>query len=430
MAVVLYLVLLYPLARALALDYQALVENLSQDYSPSQAAQWYADRAWIPFGKLVILAGAGPLFLLAAASVLYYLLPWRVVVANPLRGLPGRWRWAVGLGTFGCFAGACLPGSLALAVWLQVEAYWWIQWYTNVDLVLEQIREYAPPAMLPGMLLAGARCAWLTLRRPRVSGRPLWRKLLSAGGVVLALPLLAPFLGVLVVGAVHASRLVGRPGAGVFEEKCSGCHDLSLPLYYIKTPAEWERTVKTQIEQEGVHLATNQRADVLGFLLGMRSFSDSWTFHSRCQRCHLSTSGWAHRRPADWAATVDRLARWSPYYFRPDVKAQLLRHLTRHRSRPEARLGLDRVAYDQAWEVARVCSRCHTLSRGLKDYRSASAARLMRLFQRMNLKLARPLGQQQLQRLREPYRKLLADRERLKRLFPHDRPTEDGWLKW
>lgn len=430
-ALALYWALLHPLAQALALDFQALLENMSQDHSPSQASEWYADRAWIPHGKALILAGAAPLLVLAFASLFYYLLPWRVVINNPLLALSCRQRWGLGLGILVAFCGACLPGALGLSVWFQVELYWWIQWYANVDPVMEQTREIAPLAVLPGMVLAGACCVLLSLRRPRTRRRPqskkmLWARLLLTAGALLALPALALPAG----GLVHAARLVTHPGPGVFQAKCRGCHDLTLPLFYIKTPAEWERTVKTQMEEEGVKLSGGQREDVLGFLLGMRSFSDEWTFRTRCQRCHLSTSGWDDRRPEDWAALVDRLARWSPYYFRSDVKAQVVRHLTRTRSRPDARLGLDGASYEAAWEVARVCSRCHPLSRGLEGHRSATAARIDHLFEQMNRKLARPLGQKQLRRMRGPYRRLLADSERLRRLFPHDLPLKDGWLKW
>ncbi len=429
-AAALYLALAHPLARALALDFQALLENVSQDYSPSRGVEWYAHRAWIPYGKALILLGAAPMFLLAAASVIYWLLPWRVVVANPLQGARRGWRLAAGLGSFLVFAAACLPAALGLSVWIQVEAYCWIQWYDKVDEVLEQIREVAPLSMLPGMILAGAWCAWRSTRRPRATRRPLWARLLLAGCMLLTLPLLAPLAGALAVGAVHASRLAAAPGPGVFEDKCAGCHDLTLPLYYVKTPVEWERTVQTQVKEEEVKLSPAQREQVLGFLVGMRSFSDSWTFRTRCQRCHPSTSGWSDRSPADWSAVVARLARWSPYYFRPDVQAQLVGHLTRTRSRPGATLGLDRAAYEASWELARICSRCHSLSRGMADHRKAEEARLARLFSRMNNKLARPLSQQKLQRLRAPYRRLLADADLLKRLFPHDRPAEDGWITW
>ncbi len=427
-AALIYLALVYPLARALALDLQALLENTSQDYSPNQPAPWFADRAWIPQGKALILAGAAPLVLLFLGTLGYRLLPWRVVVANPVRGLARPWRWLLGAAVLGLFAAASLPLALAGSVWLQVEAYWWIQWYINVDMVLEQLREVAPPAVLPGMLLAGAWCTWGCLRRPRLDRRPLWARLLKIALALAALPVLAPLIGASLVGAVHAGRVLASPGPGVFEERCAGCHDLTLPLYYVKTPAEWARTVETQIKVEGVRLDADQRQEVLGFLVGMRSFSDAWTFRTRCQRCHGDVG--PDRSPEDWSATVDRLARWSPYYYRPDVKAQLMRHLERTRSRPDARTAADDKAHEAAWRTGKFCSRCHSFSRGRARNLSMSDERIRKLFQRMNGKLARPVSSAELDRLRAPYRRLMSNPALLRRLFPHDQPVEDGWIKW
>lgn len=421
----LYLLAWYPLARVLALDLQALLVNVAQDHSPTQPAAWYADPAWSPAGELAIKFGPAPLLVLVTATLCYRLLPRRLELDQPLQGIARRHRMAIGALVWGALATAALPLALALGVWLQVEAYWWIQWYGNLDFVLEQIRQVAPLAMLPGLALVGLWATWRSLRRPPPARRRRWRWARRLGAALAVLLLLAP---VWVALALHGPRVIRAPGPTVFEQKCGGCHDLALSLYYIKTPVEWQRTIKTQEQQEGVRLSGPERQAVLGYLLGSRSFSNSWTFRTRCQRCHLSIS-WDDRTPADWAALTARLARWSPYYFRPDARAQVVAHLSRTRSRPDARLGLDRASYEAYQKLNSTCSRCHSLSRQAEHYRTAPAART-RLLRRMNRKLTRPLAPGQLSKLTQSYHRLLSDPRLLQRLFPHDLPVAEGWVPW
>jgi len=428
----LYLAVIFPLARVMGLDLEALIVNLAQDYGPSEPPLWFADAQWIGWGKLLLAAGSAPLFLLTCTGLVYCLLPRRWRLESPFLGLP-RWsRISVALASLVLFLWFCFPLSLGLVVWLQVEAYWWVQWYQNLDQLMEQIRLYAPPILLPGVVAGGIWAASFAVRCKRDAPlkRSIGRKTLRAAWLVVSVPTVLAALGPLAMGALHAGRVLAAPGPAVFEDKCGGCHDLALSLYYIKTPVEWERTVKTQEEEEGVDLSPEEREDVLGFLLGSRSFSDGWTFRTRCQRCHLSTRGWAKRRPEEWARVVDGLARWSPHYFRPDVKAQVLRYLGRTRAAAGARQGLDSKTHAAFQETARACSGCHSLSHGADRSRGQAPAELKRLVRRMNRKRAQPLSPARLSSLARTYQQLISDPARFERLFPHDRPAEDGWIKW
>lgn len=428
----LYLAVFFPLARVMGLDLEALLVNLAQDYGPSEPILWFAKSRWIRVGKILLMCGSAPLFLLSLSSLAYRLIPGRWELESPLSRLPRGAQLALAAVSLILYLVFCFPLSLGLGVWLQVEAYWWVQWYQNLDPLMAQIRQGAPLVLLPGVVAGGMWCAWCVAQPwPRGDVPPsLGRRALRAAWLVVALPALLVALGPLAVGAVHAARVLAAPGPGAFEARCGGCHDLALSLYYIKTPVEWERTVKTQKEEEKVPLTPDEEQAVLGFLKGSRSFSDGWTFHSRCQRCHISTWGWADRSPAEWARVVDGLARWSPYYFRPDIKDQILRHLGRTRSGSSTLPGLSAKTHASFEATAKVCARCHSLSHGADRYQGKGAAEIRRVVQRMNRKLARPLPATQLPGLTRSYGELISDPQRFDRLFPHDRPQKDGWVKW
>ena len=432
-ALLLYALGPYRFGRILALDFEALIVNLSQDYSPMQAAAWFASRDWIPAGKLLLWLGPLPATLLVGARVGYRLLRKPLAGANPLARLPGRVRALLLVLALAPLAAACFPFVLALSVWVSVEAYAWIQWYRNVDPAMTRMREIVPLAAMPGALIL----SWWGVSRAIRPGertpwreRPGWRKAVTVGGVLVALPPLLALGAVGAVGLLHGSRVAAAPGRALFEQRCGGCHDLALSLYYIKTPAEWRRTVETQVKEEGVSLTPAEQDQVHAFLTGMRSFSDGWTFRTRCQRCHQSTSGWARRTRQDWVSIVERVARYSPYYYRPDVRGQLLSHLARTHTDDEGRLGLKGAEYDGFRRLGERCGSCHALSIEARRYSEATGEQLAALVRRMSGKMAHALTAAEQKEAARLYGRLARDPKLLSRLFPHHRPAEDRVIKW
>jgi len=420
-------------ARFLALDFETLVINLAGDWDLISPKNWYVNLDWIPAGKFLILFGALPLFLVITAGFGYRLIARFRPVKNPFADLPARARTRLALLLLPPFAAFCVPFSLAFSVWLSVETFWWIQWYERIEPTMSWLRTFAPWSVGLGTALLGIWALRFSL--PKTKNPPGGPFLLRVGVrlacTVPVVLILAAFAPSAILGAVHASRLATVPGRGVFEAKCGSCHDLVLSLYYIKTPIEWRRTIDTQINVEKVKLTPKEKEDVIKFLVGMRSFSDEWTFRTRCRRCHVTSyRKWEKRPPEDWAAIAKRHANWSPYYYRPDVRNQIADHLGRTRSRPDATLGLDAKTYAEFQEVGRACSACHSISIEAERYRGAGEADVRRMIERMSGKTARPMSESEIEKSAASYLELISDPLRFDHLFPHDRPVLEGGPPW
>jgi len=231
--------------------------------------------------------------------------------------------------------------------------------------------------------------------------------------------------------AAHGLRVVAAPGRSILEQTCDRCHRRTRPLYFIKTPAEWRRTVTRMKEFEKAPLDDEQKEDVIAFLGGMRSFSDAWTFRTRCQRCHVSSYlGWDDRDPKDWAAIVDRVGRWSPYYYKQDVRGQIKAHLTATRGEQGATGGLDRATYERYHRVGRLCSPCHSISRSRERFSGKDLAAITRLVTDMRDKMVTRFPRAEIRDLATTYKELLDRPELLPRLFPHDRLVKEGGPPW
>ena len=422
-AVLSYVLVAHRFTAVLSLDLEALVYNLSQDWAPGFPPPWWARRDWLPAGQLALLLGAAPLWCVTLTALLQRLSRrWARPARLDLAGLPARVRWGILALCVLPFAAFCAPAGLALSVWISVEAFAWIQWYGNVDPALEWTRNWVPVAFPPAAIVGGTALACWALagedEAPR--GRRWLRRLAWAAVGIPAAAILVP-LGL--VGGLHGSRAAAAPGRQVFEQRCGGCHELGLTLYYVKTPAEWERTVRVQVEVEGVALEPDERDELGAFLRGMRSFPDRWTFRTRCQRCHgLSTGSWDDRTSEEWGRIVDRIARTSPYYYRPDVKAQIVGHLGATHGSAVATVpeGVD--------EVDRRCGACHPVAHGAERILGTDGAETV--IRRMSTKMARPLEPHAQRRLADEYTALIADPEQMGRWLPHDAPAEDGWIRW
>jgi len=419
------------LTRPLALDLEALVWNLHLDWTTDYEQAWYADTAVLTWLVPLLRWGGLPLLTVALAGVGFRLAglrdPERDAIA---RAAPGS-RLLLGLATLVPFAGFAVPCALAVSVQVEVEVYPWLEWHGQVDPVMGVIHGIGPWLMLPGLLLTGPLLLLATLSRPpdkappgRAGGPPAWRRWSGRLATAVAAVVLLPFALGAFAGCLHATRTAKLPGVRVHAQSCASCHERALPLYYVKTPTEWQRTVATHVEIERVALDRGESEALLGFLNSMRSFSDSWTFRTRCGRCHGSTwRSWDRRTPEDWEAMSARLARWSPYYYRHDARDQVTDFLEDRLGRADGGLlELPVEQADQLREVHDLCALCHSASYEADRYREASPEAVLAMVERMNQKLPDPVPEEELAGLSRRYSELIADPARFDLLFPHDRP--------
>jgi hypothetical protein len=411
-AAVLYFLLAFKFMRILALDYEALIFNLNQSkVGPSSGS------------RLLILFGAFPLFTLIAAAVLFRVRKLLAGTANPLAQLSAGIKFALASIALVPFFAFLIPASKALAVWTSIEAFWWIEWYDSIDPMMEAIGETGPMIFgLAATLIALGSTWWALTRVSPEAGKA--RKLLRFVVMTLTGVLLISFLGTI---ALHGKRvLASSPEIGLFESTCNQCHPRSRPLYFIKTPAEWRRTVTRMQQLEKAPLTDEQVEAMVSFLSGMRSFSDSWTTTTRCGRCHGFSPGFEERRPEDWRVITQRLATYSPYYYRQDIRDQLVTHLTEAHGDPTATLGLDAATYQRFMALGQSCTSCHGLSREADRYRERSEAELIALVKRMSTKMTAPLEPGKIEAAARTYRELMSEPARFDRLFPHDQPVKLG----
>ena len=418
-----YALVLLNLLPALALDVEALIINRFPDHLQRDAAVFWC--------RLALRVGSIPL----AVPVLLRLVLWAVPRAGSWERLLGRVPLALkllwGVLLLAIHAAFCVPLAVALSVWLSVEAAWWIQWYQNIPPMMGQIFDYSVFVALPGMWALAPLVLLFQLSRPPTgkAGVARWAlRGLAALWLLVALAALGPCL---LGGGAHALQVVTAPGRSILESTCDGCHARTRPLYFIKTPAEWRRTVTRMKEFEKAPLSSDDKEDVLAYLGGMRSFSDAWTFRTRCQRCHVTSYlGWDDRDPKDWAAIVDRVARWSPYYYKQDVRDQIKAHLAATRAEQGSTLGLDRATYQRSWKVGKICSSCHSISRSSKRYRGKDLETIRRLVSDMRHKMVTRFDRGQIKSVAAAYKALLDDPELLSRLFPHDQLIKEGGPSW
>ena len=422
-ACVAYALVLLSLLPALALDLEALIINRYPDHLQRDTAVFW--------GRLLLRWGSIPLALPTLARVVL----WAVPRAGSWAGLLGRVHPALrvlwGLLLLVIHAAFCLPLAVALSVWLSVEGYWWIQWHSNIHPIMDQILDYSLMVALPGLWALAPFVIAAQLYRPRRQKAGVARWTLRGLAALWLLAALAALGPALAGGGAHALGLVAVPGRSILETTCNRCHRRTRPLYFIKTPAEWRRTVTRMKEFEKAPLTDAQKEDAIAFLCGMRSFSDAWTFRTRCQRCHVtSTLGWEDRDPGDWAAIVDRVGRWSPYYYKQDVRDQIKAHLENSHSEQGATLGLSLAAYKRYWKVGKRCSACHSISRSRQRYRGKDLRTITRLVTDMRDKMVTRFPESKIPSVAATYKELLDKPELFSRLFPHDQPVLEGGPSW
>jgi len=413
--------------QVLARDVEALIENLVRDWTTDYAQAPYARTDVITPFRLAARFGPVPLLLVAVAGTMYRLTADSDGY-HPLSRLSGRAKGLLAVATLGTFAVAAFPLGLGLSVWVAVELYWWLEWYGDMDPTMLWVHEKAPWLLLPGVLTAGVAAFVFALsespdpvlkkKRRRSTTRRLVR-------YAAAVPLSVLAIGG-VFGAAHASR-VSNVGAEVHADRCGRCHERALPLYYVKAPDAWRRTVATHVDVERVELTTEERTELTEFLSSNRSFSDHWTFRSRCQGCHGSTwREWEPRSVQDWQGIVTRMGWWSPYFYRADVGAQLTRFVAVEGliDNTGGLLDLDAAEATKVRDVVTYCGFCHSVTYEAERYATEDADEVRRMVVRMNDKihLGLRMDEATIDRITEDYSRLIQDLDRFDRLVPHDRP--------
>jgi len=427
-----YLVICLPLLNALALDYTTLLHNLElQNYDT-----YVVDPAWLTWGVAALKLGSLPLVLLVVAAPLYRLAARRSGRVSPIAALSPRARAGLFMAVLAPFLLFCVPLCVALAVGLAAEAYWWIQWYSNREPIMELITYKVPPLLAVGPALTGAVAAYLSLRNKRRGPRRSFQVRLALAGVhvtvILALLATTPMA---LASLVHTSRFALQAGtASTFQETCGQCHAPTRPLHFVKTPEEWRRLVTKMKVTMKASLEPGQQEEIADFLVGMRSFSDSWTFRTRCLRCHgASHKDWKKRPAKEWALLVDRVARTSPHYYQPPVTRQIKAHLAAKFSPPAGEELTPAIPGGSAslTRMIKACTGCHYLSRGVERYQEAGQQEVRAMVRRMGARMTpRPPPADELRDMADRYRWIIQDPERLKRLVPHDEPEREGDLPW
>ena len=417
------LLLARPLLRALALDFETIVVN--------QYEQQNLPLEVVPWGRAAILYGGTPLLLLLLASALYTL----AGQDGPLRRRPRGFKALIAAAVAVPFAAFVVPFSLALSIWIAVEAFWWVEWHGHADTTVSGLIALVPTLLVPSGSLAAVAGLVLALRvppeiRPRRRKLVVWLVQRPAAVVGIVAAVIA--LAVLLTAAPRAVRVVGSPGPALFEERCGDCHFRVSALHFARTPDEWQRNVDRMVTYPGfIPSSEAEQEDMAAFLVGLRSFSDSWTFRTRCGRCHGSTDrSWERRRPEDWRGMVDRIARWSPGYHRADVRTQLLAHLDRQHTDPDATLGLEPERYQRLFALERACAVCHTISWDAELWREQPRDAVRRMIADMGDKRPDTWTEAEIDALTDAWIEVIGDPDLLDLLFPHDRPMTDEVLSW
>jgi mono/diheme cytochrome c family protein len=97
-----------------------------------------------------------------------------------------------------------------------------------------------------------------------------------------------------------------KSGKEVFEKSCKLCHGLDRPLSKVKTAPQWDETVARMVKN-GAPVNDGQKGQIVAFLAAKS------TFDTKCSACHGTDRPLGKSKsPADWLATVKRMAEKKP----------------------------------------------------------------------------------------------------------------------
>ena len=415
-ALIVWLGLARPLLLVSALDVETLIVNL---YEQQAAPTWL-----IPWTSALIQWAPVPLLLVVVAGGVYGLLrPFVKGLANPGRNLSRGRRVVLAALVLLPYLLFTVPGAVAAATLIAVEALSWVEWLYDLNPTMESLYVIVPACLLPGARIGGLLALRAALGFPRgkpgpgvlrlmgrlLVGATLWVTLSAAGAVAVA-------------AGPQAARASQAHGATTFKENCGTCHFRTASLNFVKSDDEWAHTVKT-MQGFDPSIDAREADDAIAFLTTVRSQSDGWLFRTRCSRCHGSThANWEHRSREDWEGMIERIARWSPVFYDATTNQRLLDWLVEHRGDESAEMGVGRERWDRYMEVERQCAPCHSISWNADDYREGDFAKARATVARMSQKMVEPLSDEEIDQIARDWKALLDDQHEFDRLFPHDQP--------
>jgi len=412
-----YWLVVAPILEMAALDFELVVVNQYELDAASLEA--------IPWGRAVVRWAPLPLLLSGILHALYRAQRRWTSVSGPLALASTRARLAVGLLVGLPFVVATVPLAIALAVLVAVETFTWVEWHLQVDPAVEWAFAIVPLVAVPCLLWG----AWRTIRSFRdkpirvTPARGPTQMTLRLLGSLPALVLLVASIGLALATVPQASRVVGTDGGATFARQCGTCHFRTAPLSYSKTPFEWGLTVE-RMRTKVPGAIPDEDAERIGeFLVNVRATSPQSALKTRCSRCHGSSwRQWERRPRSEWQGLVDRIARWSPDYYRQPVAAQIVDRLDEVLGDEGATVGLPAERWARWQRVGEACQTCHEIgwNRDLYRDRDRSAARAM--VARMSQKMVQPLSDAEIEQITDDWRELTADEREFRRVFPHDRP--------
>ena len=306
------------------------------------------------------------------------------------------WPWQLWAGSYLDFAQNMLePGRPVVYVCLLVVGWW----------LLGLLIDPKPPERGRGLrlLLAPPKLAWLAV-------------------VAVCLLALSPLLA---IGGVRAARTLPPRTDHLLQENCGHCHSPYRPQHLIKPAGMWRATVRRMIERNEAPVSDEDGERIIDWLTDYRSYSDSWMFRARCERCH----GRQHLREVprtaeEWSWIVRRVSWVSPFAFRADQQEQVDRYVRAELASPEPEPGsAEAEEQERRLLLQRSCNPCHSISLILEEGALDDAETMIRRMARKNPDL---VPEDRVHDLVEAVLAVPTDEQAFRRWFPHDilRETE------
>ena len=323
--------------------------------------------------------------------------------------------------------GAFFTLNLRLMVWLSIgtitEAYPWLLWGETYLELARNLYTIARPVLLTAVTVCTTWGLWRLLFPPvpRPRALPLrfllWLPRLLFGA--LALAALAVLLIPLLVNSVRFTRTFPPRTDHVIQSNCGHCHSPYRPQHFVRTEAQWRRTVTRMIDRNGAPVNERQKEKVIAWLRDYRGFSDAWMFRAKCLRCHGKHHLVEQDRTAqEWAWIVDRMGWVSTFGYRHDQRDQIKAHLAAELAVPDPQPGdAEYTAWKQRVDLMNACNPCHSLSLVLEEGALDDPKAML---ERMSYKDPVLVPPERIDELVEALETLPKDAEGFWDLFPHD----------